>query len=96
MADGKTKPSLDSRTIADLHTQLRIYNNESAELGVWQKGICNNIAAFAFKKIGDNREHALYLEKVQGLLSPYPWQRSAKKASELNEEPATVQRSSHY
>ena len=91
MAGGKTKPSLDSGTIADLHAQLRIYHNESESLGAWQQGICNNIAAFAFEIIGDNRERALYLEKVQGLLSPYPWQRSAG-ATPVNDQPASIQR----
>ena len=67
------RPSLQTRMIADLHTQLRVYHTESAKLGQWQQGICNNIVAFAFERIGDDRERALYLEKVKGLLSPYPW-----------------------
>lgn len=76
----EVKPSLHSRMIPDLHAQLRVYHKESARpehrLGQWQQGICNNIIAFAFERIGDTSERALYLDKVQGAMSPYPWQRT--------------------
>jgi len=82
----EVKPSLHSRMIPDLHAQLRVYHRESVGLepglGQWQQGICNNVIAFAFEKIGDNRERALYLDKVQGALSPYPWQRAHARVNE--------------
>lgn len=67
---------VDSASITDLHAQLRAYHKESAELGRWQQGICNNIVAYAFERIGDDNARAHYLGKVKGLLSPYPWQRT--------------------
>lgn len=92
-ADDKARPSLDSRTIADLHAQLRIYQSEASKLGLWQQGICNNIAAFAFEKIGDTRERAVYLEKADGLRSPYPWARTARPSS-VNDDSVTIRHSS--
>ena len=70
------KPLLHTNTIADLHAQLRIYHKESASLGQWQQDIGNNIVAYAFEKIGDDKERAVYLDKARGLLSPYPWRRT--------------------
>jgi len=68
--------SLDTRMISDLHTQLRIYHSESANLGLWQQAIGNNIIAYAFEKIGDEKESERYLANVKGVLSPYPWRRT--------------------
>ena len=76
MVGVNAKPLPHTNMIADLHAQLRVYHKESASLAQWQQDIGNNIVAYAFEKIGDDNERAVYLDKTRGLLSPYPWRRA--------------------
>lgn len=65
----------DSRVIADLYTQLKIYKRERQSLGTWQRGIASNVIAYAFEMIGDTEEKARQLSELNGVVSPYPWKR---------------------
>lgn len=65
----------DSRVVADLYAQLKIYERERQSLGSWQQGIANNVIAYAFGMIGDDAEKARQLSELNGIVSPYPWKR---------------------
>lgn len=65
----------DSRIIADLYTQLKIYKRECQSLGSWQRSIAGNVIAYAFDMIGDDDEKARQLSELNGDVSPYPWRR---------------------
>jgi len=67
----------NSQVISDLYQQLRCYQRENGTLGSWQKGISNNIIAYMLQLIGDKEESKVYLEKLDGSISPYPWQSDA-------------------
>ena len=64
----------NSQVIADLYQQLRCYQRENGTLGSWQKGISDNVIAYMLQLIGDKEELKVYLEKIDGSVSPYPWQ----------------------
>ncbi len=64
----------NSQVVADLYQQLRCYQRENGALGRWQKGISNNVIAYMLQLIGDKEELKVYLEKIEGSVSPYPWQ----------------------
>ena len=44
--------TVDSRVIADLYSQLRVYRQGQQKLGQWQRAISGNIIAYAFERIG--------------------------------------------
>ena len=75
--NSQTRSQANSLVIADLYKQLRCYQRENGSLGNWQKGISNNIIAYMLQLIGDNEESKVYLEKLDGSISPYPWQSDA-------------------
>ena len=64
----------NSQVIADLYQQLRCYQRENGTLGNWQKGISENVIAYMLQLIGDREESKVYLDKIHGSISPYPWQ----------------------
>lgn len=64
----------DSQVIADLYKQMRCYQRENETLGSWQRGIADNVIAYMLQVIDDKEELKLYLEKIDGSVSPYPWQ----------------------
>lgn len=64
----------NSQAIADMYHQLRSYQRESNTFGSWQKGISNNVIAYMLQLIGDEEELKRYLKKIDGSVSPYPWQ----------------------
>lgn len=68
------QPVTDSRVIADLYKQLQLYKSEREGLSDWQRGIANNIVAYAFEKIGDYEEKNQILSEFDGVISSYPWQ----------------------
>ena len=65
----------DSRVIADLYAQLRIFKQERQSLGHWQRSIASNVIAYAFETIGDDAEKTRQLSELNGGVSPYPWKR---------------------
>ena len=65
----------DSRVIADLYVQLKIFKQERQSLGHWQRCIASNVIAYAFEMIGDDAEKARQLSELNGGVSPYPWKR---------------------
>jgi len=67
----------NSQVIADLYQQLRCYQRENGTLGDWQQGISDNIIAYMLQLIGDQEESNVYLKKIDGSISPYPWQSDA-------------------
>ncbi len=71
------KNAVDSRVIADLYSQLRVYRKEQQKLGQWQQAISGNIIAYAFQRIGDVAEAERRLSELGGSISPYPWRRTA-------------------
>ncbi len=73
-ADGN---SVDSKVIADMYRQLRVYRRQHQVLDSWQQAICSNIIAFAFERIGDEEEATRRLDELDGKSSPYPWRRTA-------------------
>lgn len=65
-----------SRTqlVADMYQQLRCYQKVHNSLGNWQKGIANNVIAYMLQLLDDKEELNHYLQKIEGSVSPYPWQ----------------------
>lgn len=63
-----------SQVVADLYKQLRSYQKDNHSLGEWQKGIANNVIAYTLQLLGDKEELNQYLQKIEGSVSPYPWQ----------------------
>lgn len=73
---GFSKQSVtDSRVVADLYVQLKVYEKACQSLGSWQRGIAGNLVAYAFEMIGDDDEKARQLSELNGVVSPYPWKR---------------------
>ncbi len=64
----------NSQVIADVYKQLQRYKGETETPGSYQQRISNNIIAYMLQLIGDNEQSKQYLEKINGLVSPYPWQ----------------------
>lgn len=73
--DGKVSiGASNSQVVADLYRQLRSYQQQGDALGRWQKGIADNIVAYMLQLIDDKKELNRYLKKIDGSVSPYPWQ----------------------
>ncbi len=68
--------SSQSLVVADLYKQLRNYQKDNHELGSWQRGIADNVIAYMLQLLGDKEELNQYLQKIEGSVSPYPWQRN--------------------
>jgi len=66
--------AMNSQVVADMYHQLRSYQRESSAFGSWQKGISDNVIAYMLQLIGDEKELKHYLKKIEGSVSPYPWQ----------------------
>ncbi len=64
----------NSQVIADVYEQLRCYKREADSLGKWQRGMSDNVVAYMLQLIGDAKESKHYLDRINGLVSPYPWQ----------------------
>ncbi len=75
----------NGQIIADLYQQLRCYQKESDSLGSWQKGIANNVIAYVLQLFGDKEELKQYLEKIEGSVSPYPWQSNTVSTDTVTE-----------
>lgn len=63
-----------AQIVADVYQQLRSYQKENHKLGSWQKGIANNVIAYILQLLGDKEQLNQYLQKIEGSVSPYPWQ----------------------
>ncbi len=63
-----------SQVVADIYQQLRRVQKEHQSLGVWQKGLANNVIAYLLQLVGDKQQLKEYLKKIDGSVSPYPWQ----------------------
>ena len=63
-----------SQLVADMYRQLRCYQEVHNTLGGWQKGIADNVIAYMLQLLGDKEELNHYLQKIEGSVSPYPWQ----------------------
>lgn len=66
----------NSQVIADVYSQLRIYQQGTETLGSWQRGISDNVIAYVLQLIGDTDQAKPFLNRISGLVSPYPWQKN--------------------
>ncbi len=64
----------NSQVIADVYKQLSSYKKDADSLGKWQRGMSDNVVAYMLQLIGDAKESKHYLDRINGLVSPYPWQ----------------------